>query len=132
MEISMMKVALISVTALLAGLLLKRLREELSIGVRIGGTVLIFVIVMVGVKDLFASFSDLLSMTSFSGYAEPMIRAVGLAFLCKICADICRDCGENGLASGVESAGKIGILLLAFPMMKELLETASVFWSMSE
>lgn len=130
MDESMMKVALIAFTALFAGLLLKKLHEELSVGVRIGGTVLIFVIVMNGVGRVLDAFSSLFTGHDMSGFAENMVRAVGLAFLCKICADICRDCGENGLAGGVESAGKIGILLLALPMVRELLETASEFLEM--
>ena len=132
MNESVMKAVYIAFAALLAGLLLKRMREELSIGVRIGAVVLIFAIVIGGIREILEAVSTLISTESLRGYAEPMVRAVGLAFLCKICADICRDCGENGLANGVENAGKIGILLLCLPMVRELLETASELWRIGD
>ena len=37
---------------------------------------------------------------------------------------ICRDCGENAIASKVELVGKCAILLLTLPMLKVLLELA--------
>ncbi|MBQ8345405.1 MAG: stage III sporulation AC/AD family protein [Clostridia bacterium] len=124
----LIKVVAIAMVALIGGLLLRGMRSELSLGLRIGGIVLIFAMVMHGMEELLAFFSDLPTPTAFSAYVNPMMKATGLTFLCKICADICRDCGEGGLANGVESAGKVGVLLLALPMVRELMETALSLW----
>ena len=56
------------------------------------------------------------------GYGEIMLKGLGIAVLCRICSDICRDCGEPTAAAGVESAGKIGLLILALPAVGEVLE----------
>lgn len=128
MNESVMRAIGIAFAALLAGLLLKRMREELSLGIRIAAIVLIFLIIIGGIREVLTAVTEWIAIAAFGEYAESMIRAIGLAFLCKICGDICRDCGENGLAGCVESAGKIGILLLCVPMVQELLETATVLW----
>jgi stage III sporulation protein AD len=39
-------------------------------------------------------------------------------------AEICRDCGENTLASRVELAGKAGIVLISLPIIQQLFEIA--------
>lgn len=122
----------IALVALLAALLLKRMREELSACVRIGAVILIFAVVLGSIRQVLGSVTSFVSDTALGGYAEPMIRAIGLAFLCRICADICRDCGEGGLAGGIESVGKVGILLLCLPLVQRLLETAAELWKMGE
>ncbi len=57
-------------------------------------------------------------------YVSVMIKALGVTVLCRICADVCRDCGEPTLAGGVESAGKLTLVLLALPMISRLAEHA--------
>ena len=122
----------IALVALLASLLLRRMREEISACVRIGAVLLIFFAVLGSIRQVLDAATAFMGSATLGGYAEPMIRAIGLAFLCRICADICRDCGESGLAGGIESAGKAGILLLCLPLVQRLLETATELWQMGE
>jgi stage III sporulation protein AD len=51
-----------------------------------------------------------------------MLKALGMALISKLCADVCRDTGESALASGVESVGKIAIFALAVPTFVKILE----------
>ncbi len=55
------------------------------------------------------------------------IKALGIALLCSLAADICRDCEEQTLASCVETAGKAMILLLSLPLAEYLLEAVTAF-----
>lgn len=57
-------------------------------------------------------------------YIPIMTKALGIAVLCRICSDVCRDCGEATLAAAVESAGKLTLVLLAMPMIKRLAQYA--------
>jgi len=59
-----------------------------------------------------------LDETSFA----PLIKAVALAVLCRLSAEICRDGGQSSLASLVEMAGSLGILLLSVPIIYEVME----------
>lgn len=54
-----------------------------------------------------------------------LLRALGIAFLTETAAAICRDSGEGGLAGWVEMAGKLEILLLAFPLIRMVLDTVA-------
>ena len=55
---------------------------------------------------------------------EILLKALGIAFLTEISASICRDSGEGGLAGWVEMAGKLELLLLSFPLIRTVLDTA--------
>ncbi len=61
---------------------------------------------------------------SFSGSVEILLKSLGVAILTHICATVCRDSGEASVAGYVELGGKIEILLLSLPLLRELLNTA--------
>jgi stage III sporulation protein AD len=54
-----------------------------------------------------------------------LLKALGVAFLTETAASVCRDSGEAGLATWVETAGKLEILLLSFPLIRTVLDTVA-------
>ena len=54
-----------------------------------------------------------------------LLKALGVAFLTETAASVCRDSGEAGLATWVETAGKLEILLLSFPLIRTILDTVA-------
>lgn len=62
---------------------------------------------------------------STAGYLAVMLKGLGVALLTHVCSSICRDCGKGSLADGVELAGKLEILLLCFPLIIEIITTAT-------
>ncbi len=61
----------------------------------------------------------------FGRYGELMLKSLGVGLTVKVASDVCRDCGEEALAGGIETAGKLEILLLCLPFVTELLTLAS-------
>ena len=59
-----------------------------------------------------------------SEYTGTVLKALGIAYLTAIGAELCRSCGEQSVVTYVETAGKIGILALAVPIFRELFEMA--------
>ena len=53
-----------------------------------------------------------------------LMTAVAVTILCQTVCDVCKDNGENTLASVVEFAGNAEIILLSLPIIKKLLDTA--------
>ncbi len=102
----------------------------LGTALRIGGGILIFGMT---VALLGESVGQLRSVLSFGERATGfsidtfslMLKALGIAFVSKFCADVCRDCGENTLAGGVESVGKIAMISLCLPILAQILSRAS-------
>ena len=58
-------------------------------------------------------------------YTRVLLKSVGICFICQFSSDICNDSGQSALATKVELAGKILILISALPLMEEILEIAS-------
>ena len=56
-----------------------------------------------------------------AGQASLLMRALCILLLVRFCAALCRDCGENTAALCLEFAGKAELILLAVPLLEELL-----------
>ena len=57
-------------------------------------------------------------------YGLILFKTLGICFLAQFAADSCRDAGESALASKVELAGKISILVLSLPLFEDIAQTA--------
>jgi len=94
-----------------------------SLPTRLCGPVLLYGGVLLLLLPLLGRLKRLTEGYVLASYGEMMLKALGIAFLSEIVAGICRDGGEGSVASIVEMAGKILILLLCFPLIESLLET---------
>lgn len=51
-----------------------------------------------------------------------LLRILGIASLCELGAQMCRDIGEGGIAAKVEMGGKVMVLSLSLPVATALIE----------
>ena len=58
----------------------------------------------------------------YGNYFKLLLKGVGVAYIASIASDLCRDCGELQLADRVELAAKAEILIIAFPLIRMLIE----------
>lgn len=52
----------------------------------------------------------------------PVVKTVGIALLTRICAELCRDANESGIAAAAEVAGGACALLVCLPLFRAVLE----------
>lgn len=72
--------------------------------------------VITEVEELFA-LSDVPK-----SYLEIIFKGIGICYITQLGYDFCKDAYENALATQVELAGKIALLIIALPLFKELVE----------
>ncbi len=80
--------------------------------------------VMIIASPLIEFITDISEGTQINTYLSVMLKAIGVAFLTHICASVCRDCGEQTVAGYAELAGKIEMLIIALPLIEELITIA--------
>ena len=54
--------------------------------------------------------------------AVAMLKIVGVGYAFGICSDVCRDLGESGLSGAVCLFGRVEILMISLPFIKEIIE----------
>lgn len=121
----------IAVICVILLVLLRTSASGISVAVRMGGVVLIFGIFLYVLNDSIGALDAVISLaseyggTGLSKTFSVMLKALGIALMSKLCADICRDCGESTLAGGVEGVGRIAIFSLSLPIITEIIEYAA-------
>ncbi|MHB1653780.1 MAG: stage III sporulation protein AD [Desulfitobacteriaceae bacterium] len=103
---------------------LRRIQPEIAIQLSILAGVTIFLLVLGKIKvivDLLQNLADQANISSY--YLIILLKIVGIAYLAEFGAQICRDAGEGALAIKVEVAAKIGVLVLAIPIIVAILES---------
>ena len=94
----------------------------LRVGVLIAVSGTVVYMLAQSIETVFSLGSKLVGNAIASETLALMLKALGMALVSKLCADVCRDSGEAALAGGVESAGRIAILLLCLPTFRKILE----------
>ena len=130
MDGGLIRVCALAILCAVAGLVLRQIRGEFAGLLRIGGAVLIFGGLILEARSALEEVTALFSGEGLEAYATVMLRALGIALLTRACTDICRDCGESSVAGGVELAGKLAILALCVPLIKEIIGYATALMQM--
>ena len=87
------------------------------------GIALFFLFLMLpGVRETVAFAS---SLNAAAG-GEVILRALGIAWMASAAGELCRASGENSLAGYVEGVGRVELLVLSLPLLRELLSLAGL------
>lgn len=114
----LLKITGIALIGISAALIVKTTRPELAVHISVitGVVILLYSFSLVeGFRYQAQEFMENygLDATSF----KAALKITGIAYIAQFAADTCRDCGESAIASRVELAGRIMIIVTAFPLI---------------
>ena len=119
-----LKYCAIAILCALLILIVRQWKSDLTVLIRLGCVLLFGSAAIASAAPLINYLRALMGMNGTSAYTEILFKALGIATLAQICASICRECGESAAANGVELIGRIELLLLALPLIQEILTVA--------
>lgn len=116
----------VALTAAFAALAIRKYAPETSAVMGLAGGTAIFLIVLSKVSPLINEIRALLPETNMDvSYGVILLKTVGICALCQFTSDVCRDNGQAAIASRVELAAKLTIVLIALPMFRKILGAVS-------
>lgn len=118
------RICLLAVAGVTAVTLIRKWNADFLPLMRLCLAVLLSAVVLSLAAPAVSYLRNLTELAGVSGYAELLLKALSVAVLTQCCAELCRESGESGAATGVELAGKVEILLLSLPLINEILSTA--------
>jgi len=118
---NILAVAGIAVVAATLCAMLRRYHTEYAVLTGVAAGVLITVQILLSMEPAVSGMLSLLSSVE-GGYLLVVLKALGVCLLTQFSADACLDAGEKALASRVEFAGRIAVVLLALPLFEEIAE----------
>ena len=54
-------------------------------------------------------------------YLTIIFKGLGICYITQLSCDCCRDCGESSIATQLELAGKIAMLVISLPLFRALI-----------
>ncbi len=118
-------IAGIAICAAAIAAMLRRYHQEYAVFISIAAGVVILLMIFSNVSPAVRQISTLLSSAGLtSDYGVILFKTLGICFLAQFAADACRDAGESALASNVELAGKLAVVVLSLPLFEKIAQTA--------
>ncbi len=124
-DMNMVTIVGIAVLAAAFSVVLKQKNPEYALALSLAAGVLMLGMIIAEARPLFDRMHSLLDASGTkAAYVQILFKSLGLCFITQIACDACRDLGETAIATKVEAAGKIAVLLVSLPLFEEILRIA--------
>ena len=111
----------------LLSLAVRSYRPEFSVYISIACGIILFMTVIAQFSDILSVVSDVFSRSGYANsYFPVLLKILAIAYLTDLISQVCRDAGENGIASKTEMAGKIFILYASLPVFTSILSMIDI------
>ena len=115
-----------SVVASVVALFIKQYRPEYSSVILTAASVIILTSLVKTIVPLIGEYLGIVSAAGLDrNVFSVILKALGISLITVFASDICSDAGQSSLAGRVEFAGKVAIVILAFPLIREVLSIVS-------
>lgn len=119
----MIKISGIVIISLLLIIFLKESKREFAFILSIAVSVILFVTLINDFQGIISAINNLTnSVENISNYISLLVKILCISLLSQFVIDLCRDAGENALASQTEIASKILILVMTLPLFESVIE----------
>lgn len=122
---SIAAVAGICIVSVILCKVMEKYNKEYAVFIVLGITALCLIASVSYIMPVVETINSMFSQTGLnSEYTEILFKSLGICYITQFAYDICKDNGENAIATQVEFAGKVSLLLIALPLFKNLIDIA--------
>lgn len=121
------KICAIGIIFTIICVLIKNYRGEFLIPVRLASIVIIFGVVVILVFPIIKFLKSIMGEILPIEHVVIMFKVLAIAYMTQISSEICRECGETSIAFGIETVGKIEIVVLSLPLINTIISMSKEF-----
>ena len=112
------KVGIIGILGILTAIQFKAVKPEYSTYISVALALIIFGYVVQQLKTMLAGLSWIKDLFEGSGgYLAILLKVIGITYLCEFTSGVCKDAGYSSIATQVEIAGRILVLVASVPVL---------------
>jgi stage III sporulation protein AD len=113
----------IGIAATIMIVIVKSQRPEMAMLISIITGIIIFILIATKLAAVVELISVYMKKTNVdTSIVATVLKIIGLAYICEIGAEICRDAEQGAIAAKIEMAGKVIIATIAVPIITSLLD----------
>ena len=118
-----LQIVAIGLIATVLVVVVKSQKPELALLLSVAAGVIIFLLVLGKIGSIMDIIKDLAARAGINMvYLGTILKIIGIAYIAEFGAQICRDAGEGAVATKIEFASKILIMVLAVPIVVAVLQ----------
>ena len=121
------KICAIGIAFAMVCVLIKNFRGEFLIPVRLASIIIIFGVVIALVSPIIKFLNGIMGQTLPIEYMEIILKTLAIAYMTQISSEMCKESGENSIAFGIETVGKIEIVILSLPLINNIISMSREF-----
>ena len=126
--IHIFQIGLMGIVAAILAVFIKKERGELAILIAIASCVVIFFYIISQLHLVLEFLEELLDMIAIEEtYYLQLLKMLGVAYAAEFASSICKDAGQQSIASMIELFAKMSIVALSIPGLLFLVETLGMF-----
>ncbi|MEI6101375.1 MAG: stage III sporulation protein AD [Eubacteriales bacterium] len=118
-----LKIAALGIVSAVLVLTIKKTHPEMAIQLSIAAGIILFLFSLDYLKEVVSFIRDFSDKFSFA-YSSILlvIKIIGIAYVCEFSVQILKDAGESSIASKVELAAKLLVVVISLPLLSTFLD----------
>lgn len=121
MKVKIVSIAGICITASIMCKLFSDNGKEYALYIKLAAAATVMSMIIIFVSPIAETVRNIYERAGADEeYLTVLFKALGICYITQFACDICKDSGENALASQAELAGKISLMLIALPLFESL------------
>jgi len=122
--VEILQIVGLGLTVTFLAVLVRQRRPEFALYLSITVGAVIFIMMLGKIGAIFTVLKDLAAKANINMvYMGTVLKIVGIAYIAEFGAQICRDAGEGAVASKIEFAAKVLVMVLAIPIIIAILDS---------
>ena len=122
------KVVAVGLITVIATIIVKQVKTEIAMLITLAGSIVIIILAIQMLQGVFGSFLSIFNKTGVSNSLfVPVLKIIGIGYLCEFGANLCIDGGCNSIADKILFCGKITILIIALPIINSVIDVVLEF-----
>lgn len=116
------KIAAFGIVSAMIAITLRKQNPEISASVGIACGITVILLLANSFSAIINEFNLIIDKSGIPiQYFKTVVKIIGISYISKFTAEICRDGGENAIASKIEFGGKITLLSVTMPIIGDFL-----------
>ncbi len=123
MTMNIISICILGVFTAVSSIALRKHTPEIASLMLISCGVLVTVLYLPAIESMFDSINTITADSSInSDYIRILIKSLGICYVTQISVNICKENGSMSLASQLEIAGKLLVLLPSLPIFNDIIK----------
>lgn len=121
---NIISICVLAVVTVIIAVMLKPKNGEIALMLCISCAVIILLSVFSQVSQVVTTVNSIVAAADINtNYIAILLKVIGICLLTEFSVSVCRDAGQQGIATNVLLTGKILVTVTALPLYSEILNT---------